>query len=126
MLDFGLAKNYEAAGSLTLTGDFKGTLQFVPPEQIKNTKAVGPRSDLFSLGGVLYFMLTGKFLYETKKEKVAELLRAVLEARVVPITSRGVTLPPALVAVVNKSLAAELSNRYQSAEEMKHALEIAL
>ncbi|HTL52493.1 MAG TPA: FHA domain-containing serine/threonine-protein kinase, partial [Planctomycetota bacterium] len=112
MLDFGLAKNYEDAGNLTMTGDFKGTLYFVPPEQIKNTKAVGPQSDLFSLGAVLYYMLTGKYLYDTRKERVGDLLRSVLDANVVPIVTRGVTLPPELVVAVNKSLARETTKRY--------------
>ena len=126
VLDFGLAKNYEEAGSLTLTGEFKGTLMYVAPEQILDCKNVGPRSDLFALGAILYFLLTRQPLYDVNRGQVADMIKAILDGKIVPVEQRGVKLPRPLQQALAKSLAHKAANRYQTAAEMKHALEIAM
>jgi serine/threonine protein kinase len=64
LIDFGLARLEDAWHQApSEEGEVAGTLAYMPPEQARDAAEVGPRSDVFSLGGVLYFLLTGKPLY---------------------------------------------------------------
>lgn len=59
--DFGLAKQVESDSDLTRTGDVMGTPSYMPPEQASGkTAEVGPRADVYSLGAVLYCVITGR------------------------------------------------------------------
>ena len=76
VLDFGLARLMASEGQLTRTGDIMGTPAFMSPEQAEG-QPVDARSDLFSLGGVLYYMATGQPPF--RGNSLPSLLRAVTD-----------------------------------------------
>jgi len=120
--DFGIAR---AAGhtSLTLTGTVLGTAQYLPPEQARG-EPTSPASDVYSLGVVLFQMLTGSVPF-TGDSPVAIALRHLHES--VPRPS-GLTseVSPALDQVVARATAKDPSERFADAAEMAAALEQAL
>lgn len=132
--DFGFARSYERhGGSITHTGEFAGTLAYMPPEQIKHFKHVKPVSDIYAMGVTTYFLLTGLWplpdfppAHEIKRGKVGLLPRTpaqmVLSDRRVPLEERRSDLPRTLCRVVNKAIAMQPEERYQSAEEFRQAL----
>jgi eukaryotic-like serine/threonine-protein kinase len=119
--DLGLAKNFELAGfsGVTFTGRAVGTPLFLPREQIINYKYVKPVTDLWSLAATLYFMLTGKSPYSTLREPPLE---AALKGIIVPIRQRNELIPSELSEIINKALKVKIAERFQSAEELIHAL----
>jgi serine/threonine protein kinase len=115
--DFGVAKL--SSGQLTLTGQFLGTPAFMPPEQFTGEPIDG-RTDLFSLGVILYWMATGEqpFLGES----MTSVSYKVVHTEPLPPAKLNPAIPPALEAVILKSLAKSPSSRYQSGEELAQAL----
>jgi urea transport system substrate-binding protein len=119
LLDFGLARAAGARSGLTYTGDIVGTPQFMSPEQARG-KELDPRSDLFSLGAVLYRMCSGR------KPFHGDTVMAVLTALAVdtprPLHELNAGLPPALVELVRRLLEKDPANRPASAAEVRDAL----
>lgn len=117
--DFGIARLAEA-GPLTATGQMLGTVYYISPEQVAGEK-IDARSDLYSLGVVGFFALTGRFPFE------AELASAVLIAHVnkaaPPLRSINADVPVALASIVDRCLAKDPAHRYNSAADMLAALE---
>lgn len=120
VLDFGLAKkialgeaNNEASFKtlLSLPGVIMGTVSYMSPEQVRGQEA-DIRSDLWSLGVLLYEMVTGKtpFTGDNSVEKLAAILYQEPEKRT--------EIPQELTEILNKSLQKESKNRYQNANEM--------
>ncbi|HVC88047.1 MAG TPA: Stk1 family PASTA domain-containing Ser/Thr kinase [Gaiellaceae bacterium] len=111
--DFGIARS--GASQMTEAGSIVGTAQYLSPEQARGAP-VDPRSDLYSLGVVLYEMLTGKvpFTGETPVEIAMKHLSQVPE----PPSALRPDVPHDLDAVVMRSLAKDPDQRYASAEEM--------
>jgi len=111
--DFGIARS--GASQMTEAGSIVGTAQYLSPEQARGAP-VDPRSDLYSLGIVLYEMLTGKvpFTGETPVEIAMKHLSQVPE----PPSSLRKDVPHDLDAVVMRALAKDPEQRYSSAEEM--------
>lgn len=119
--DFGLAKNFIMAGmsGMTSTGSMgSGTPEYMPLEQLMQYRDSRPVSDIFSLGASLYNMLTGKYVYDMGADAVV----AVMNGRVVPVRQRGVALPRALTEVVDKAVAVQAAERYQTADAFRAAL----
>jgi eukaryotic-like serine/threonine-protein kinase len=119
IVDFGIAK---ARGRLSRTrpGKMKGTLSYMSPEQIGGVE-VDRRSDIYSLGVVLYEMLVGKRLFKRSNE--AATLNAVLKEDIAPLgTVRGDVNDPRLEAVIMKMLARDREHRYSSARDVQKAL----
>ena len=117
LLDFGIAKLFASAGSeettgtaLTAAGEVLGTVGYMSPEQLKGSP-LDARSDLFSLGAVLYEALSGQraFPGNTAGERIA----AILTRDPAPLP--GADVPPEVRAVLSRALAREASQRYQSA-----------
>lgn len=119
LLDFGIAK---AKGKLgrTNVGMVKGTTGYMSPEQVRGEEIDG-RSDVFSVGVVLYEMLSGKRLFSAETE--TDEMRRILEAPIKPIGELNDLISEDLSAVVMRALSRERSDRFTTAREMAKALE---
>jgi serine/threonine-protein kinase len=122
LLDFGIAKLQEAEGRKSTTGDFIGTPAYMSPEQIRG-EALDPRSDLYSLGALLFELVTGRQPYEgpTPISVVTQHTGAPVP-RIADVAPQ-VQVSPAFEAVVRKALAKDKADRYRDAEQMRAALE---
>lgn len=97
-----------------------GTLHYMAPEQLEG-KTADSRSDLFALGTVLYEMLTGKRAFEGKSP--ASLISAIMSSEPAPMVGIEAMAFPTLDRVVRTCLAKDPEERWQSARDVKHALE---
>jgi serine/threonine-protein kinase len=116
--DFGVAKA-EVRLSSTRDGQFKGKLAYMAPEQASNGTA-DQRSDLFSMGIVLWEALTGRRLF--RADNNGELLNRLLNAPI-PVPSEYVAELAPLDPVMKKALARDPAERYQTAAELVEAIE---
>lgn len=119
VMDFGIARAPGGA-AMTQTGTIMGTAQYISPEQAQGRPA-DPRSDLYSIGIVLYEMLTGKTPFEGENP-VAIAYKQVREDPLPP-SMINPDISPALEAIVMKALSKNPENRYQSSLEMRSDLE---
>ncbi len=129
LLDFGLAKAAVAPASVaTLTaavtrttpvtqqGTIVGTFQYMSPEQVEG-KEVDARSDIFSFGAVLYEMLTGQRAFPGKSQ--LSVASAILEKEPAPISTAKPMTPPMMERAVNRCLAKEPDDRWQTARDLE-------
>ena len=114
--DFGIARAIGTSEDLTQTGSVMGTATYFSPEQAQGY-SVDPRSDVYSLGVVLYEMVTGKPPF-TGDNPVSIAYKHVKEAPPRPAAVNP-AVPPGLEAVILTAMAKEPAARYQSAEEMR-------
>ncbi len=114
--DFGIARAMNTEESLTQTGAVMGTAAYFSPEQAEG-KGVDSRSDIYSLGVVLYEMAVGRPPF-TGDSPVAVASKHVRDMPVLPREANP-TVPPALEAVVMKAMAKNPDDRYASAEELR-------
>jgi serine/threonine-protein kinase len=117
VMDFGIAK--EAGGNLTASGLVLGTPNYMSPEQARG-EAVDARSDLFSLGCVVYECLTGRRPFEAAS--VASILVRVLTEEPPSPDEAVLGLPPGTAAVLRRATAKDPSARFPSAKAMVGAL----
>ena len=115
--DFGIARIIDT--SKTKTGMVLGTPSFMSPEQLAGKKIEGP-SDLFSLGVTLYQMACGKLPFDG--DSMAQLMFHIANEPHTDILSIRPDLPPCLVAIINRSLAKQVAERYPTGAEMAEAL----
>ena len=119
--DFGLAKSLEAeASTMTRTGQLLGTPRYMSPEQVEG-KQVGHRSDLYSLGLILFEMFTAEAPF--RGESALQIMFQRMTAA--PANPKGIRpdLPDYLANIILKCLERDLDQRYQSAGEMLNDLE---
>lgn len=121
--------NREPDANLTQEGTIMGTLVYMPPEQAAGQiHALDPRSDVYSLGGILYEILTLQPPMELKGGNLA-ILKRVTEGQIIPPEqrepgrARAGKIPRELAAVAIKALARSPDQRYQSVEELRRDLE---
>src|SRR4051812_44449744 len=110
--DFGIAK--AGASDMTQTGSIMGTAQYLSPEQAQG-HAVSAASDLYSVGIILYEMLTGRVPFEGESA-VTIALKQVSEAPVAP-SALNPAIPPALEAVILRALEKDPARRFGDADE---------
>ena len=133
VLDFGLARQSTPGGTPdtrsptvsrpTDAGTILGTVGYMSPEQVRG-KALDHRSDLFSLGCVLYEMLTGRRAFH--RETAAETMTAILKEDPPEIAESGVVTAPAVDRLVRHCLEKRPEERFQSAQDIAFDLEAAL
>jgi Tol biopolymer transport system component/tRNA A-37 threonylcarbamoyl transferase component Bud32 len=120
--DFGIARAVDAAGgeALTRTGMSIGTPQYMSPEQASTAQELDGRSDLYSLGCVLYEMLAGQppFTGPTAESVVYQ----HLTAQPIPVTQLRPAVPAEVVAVLQRTLAKAPADRFSPAAEFAAAL----
>jgi serine/threonine protein kinase/Tol biopolymer transport system component len=129
VLDFGLAKlrpqepAAEPGSSETLTheGRIVGTTAYMSPEQAEG-KALGPESDVFSLGIILYQMATGRRPFSG--DTAISIVSSILKDDPPPITGLNSALPPHLGRIVRRCLAKNPAHRYPTARELHRELEL--
>src|SRR5581483_10126157 len=139
LTDFGLAKSFAEAGAsfMTQRGEWCGTLLFMAPEQILNYRYVKPPADLYSLGVTYYYLITGRLPFEFPSaldraqgrgdpRKAKDEVRIILEDDPIPVRNRKREVPEALAAVIDKSIRKREQERFQTAAEMRSAMDKAL
>lgn len=115
--DFGLAKSVHDDSDLTETGQVLGTPSYMPPEQAAGKhEALGPTADIYSLGAILYCLLTGRPPFQTAS--TVETLKQVLDREPVAPRSLNPGVPRDLETIALKCLRKEPEKRYASSSEL--------
>jgi len=130
VLDFGLAKLHDAPadlGETTMTaapitgeGRILGTVAYMSPEQAEG-RAIDGRSDLFSLGVILYEMATGRRPFTG--DSSVSILSSILKDTPKPVTEINTELPRELGRIVRRALAKDPERRYQTAKDLRNDLD---
>jgi serine/threonine-protein kinase len=124
LADFGLARAYQGSqlGGLTTSAQVLGTLGFMPPEQVLDSREATPLTDQYALASTLYFLLTGQYVLDFPSNNYCEGLRMVLEEQRVPILKRRKDIPKPLAAVIQRGLELKPASRYPDVEALRQAL----
>lgn len=121
--DFGLAKNYQSMGvsGLTFSGEMRGTIPFMPPEQMIDFKTVKPSGDLYSTAATLYYLIAGTYVFDSD-DGSDDMIQMLLDHKVVPLSSRRSDVSQELSDLVSKCLARNPDDRFPTASAMRNAL----
>ena len=119
-MDFGIARALDCQEHLTRIGQVAGTAKAMSPEQIRGAEA-DVRSDIYSLGIVLYTMLAGRAPFDADSD--IALMRAQLEQAPPPLRALAADVPPEVEAAVMRALQKDPSARFQTVGEFSHALD---
>jgi serine/threonine protein kinase len=123
LADFGLARVYLTSplSGLTVTGHIAGTSGFMAPEQITDFRKVRPAADQYSIGALLYFLLTARKVYDFPAELQNQLLM-ILQEEPVPIRARRAHIPADLAAIIDRALKRAPEDRFADVKAMHDAL----
>jgi serine/threonine-protein kinase len=123
VMDFGIVKSKNQQHQATQNGELKGKLSYLAPEQIRGRR-IDRRTDIFTLGGVLYVITVGKGAFNSDADQDAgRTIHNILSGEYAPPSSLCTDYPPELEAIVTRALATSPERRFQTAEEMRRALE---
>ncbi len=115
--DFGLARKTDTDSGMTRTGAVMGTPSYMPPEQAAGrTSEVGPLSDVYSIGAILYCLLTGRPPFQAANP--LDTLMQVLEREPVSVSTINPEIQRDLETICHKCLQKESAKRYASAQEL--------
>ena len=120
VMDFGIARALDCREHLTRHGQVAGTAKAMSPEQIRGAQA-DVRSDIYSLGIVLYTLLAGRAPFDADSDLA--LMRAQLEQAPPPLRPLAADVPPEVEAAVMRALQKDPSARFQTVGEFSHALD---
>ena len=119
--DFGLAKRLDAESEITLSGQVLGSPNYMSPEQASGRRGqVGKRSDVYSLGAVLFHLLTARPPFQA--ETLTDTLREVVNTEPVSPRMLNPSVPPDLETICLKCLQKEPEKRYQTAQALAEEL----
>ena len=127
ILDFGIAKVTQDAsqeadeGALTRTGSMLGSPHYMSPEQAQGLRTVDHRTDIWSLGVVLYKMLTGRTPH-SGVDALGQVILAICSKPARPITELAPWISPQLSSVIHRCLQIDPARRFQSMQELYMAL----
>ncbi|MBL8795812.1 MAG: serine/threonine protein kinase [Planctomycetia bacterium] len=122
LVDFGLAKSLHDGPTLSRSGDILGTPRYMSPEQVLlPPEEIDARTDIYSLGAVMYELLTGQ--PPVDGPNVMVMLRNLTDEEPVPVRERNPAVPEAVAAVCQRALANDREQRYPSAAAFAAALE---
>ena len=120
--DFGLAKRIEGDSDLTATGQILGTPSYTPPEQASGSiHEIGPLSDVYSLGAILYCLLTGRPPFQAASH--VETLKQVAEQEPASPRQLNATVPKDLETICLKCLEKDPGERYETAAKLADDLD---
>lgn len=121
VLDFGIARLMDASRQATGSGQMLGTPEFASPEQAGGrVDEVGPRSDLYSVGAMMFTLLTGQNVHPARSPTESMVFAATRPARL--ILDVAAHLDPRLANVVDVALSFQREQRWQNAPQMRRAL----
>ena len=125
VVDFGISKLMGTAASsadmvVTAPHEILGSPFYASPEQIRSSRHVDGRADIWALGAVCYAMLAGEPPFQA--DTFSRLCTRIIEARAVPLDRRRPDVPPSLAAVIERCLAKEPEDRFQTVAELACAL----
>jgi serine/threonine-protein kinase len=118
LLDFGIARQEKTESRLTRTGNVIGTLQYMAPERLRNAAFDG-RSDIFSVGVMMFQLLTGQLPFSGEYA----IVHKILTEKHPPLSQYLEQYPPALDGIVDHALAKSPDDRYSTADEMAADIE---
>ncbi|HYQ17556.1 MAG TPA: protein kinase [Polyangiaceae bacterium] len=126
ILDFGIAKVKmekfsETSAGLTRDGSMLGTPLYMSPEQAKGAPNIDVRSDVWSLGIVLYELLSGALPY-SEANSLGELMVAIITADLPLIQDKAPWVPPELAEITHRAISRDINRRFHSAGELRDAL----
>ncbi|MEE9443103.1 MAG: tetratricopeptide repeat protein [candidate division Zixibacteria bacterium] len=114
LLDFGLA-TIEGAEKITRTGSTTGTVGYMSPEQVRG-EDVDHRADIFSLGVVLYEMVTGRLPFEGERD--AAIIYSILNEKPKPLEGYRKNIPEVMQHLIDNALKKDVNNRYQAVVDL--------
>ena len=126
IIDLGVAKSEEIDNAVTKTGIFVGKLRYASPEHLgvlEEGQKIDGRADIYSLGVVLFEMLTGRPPFEATSPHQYLLHHSARESQVMPVPELPPSMPASLQAVLARALDRNRNRRYASAAEFATALE---
>jgi serine/threonine-protein kinase len=125
ILDFGISRSIEPRSGrrsalTTRDGMIVGTPEYMSPEQARGVRSIDRRSDLYSMGCILYEELTGELPFSS--ENVGDLIIQIVTSSASPVHELNPDVPRALSDLVAKAMARNPADRFQDADEMQNAL----
>ncbi len=126
VLDFGISKAGannplgQAPGALTSTKAMLGSPLYMSPEQLRSSKSVDARADIWAMGVILYELITGTLPF--MGDNLGELFAQILEVEAPPLRTRAPEASPQLEAIVARCLQRRPEHRFQNVAELEHEL----
>jgi serine/threonine-protein kinase len=121
--DFGLARTYQNStmSGLTMEGELGGTVAFMAPEQVTDFRHARPAADQYATAATLYYLLTGKYVYEFPPTLDGQ-IRTILEEPCVRLEEHLPEVPAPLADAVHRALAKDPCDRYPDVRQLHKAL----